>query len=115
MDAAEVDPKVRCVLVSVLGIFGEGFSSNAIERYWQTGAEGRERFRRGVNDAVGHGLLGVAAEGKAAGEHFVEDDAKRPDVGAPVGRVAFGLLGRHIGRGSERGTGFRNAGTVADL
>ena len=36
-----------------------------------------------------------------AGEHFVEHHAEGPDVGAFVYRLAFGLLGRHVGGGAE--------------
>ena len=40
---------------------------------------------------------GVGREGRAPREEFVEDRAKRVDVGTLVGRFAAGLLGRNIG------------------
>ena len=49
-------------------------------------------------DDVGDGLAGERA---AAGEHFIEDDAERPDVRALVDRSALGLFGRHVGGRSE--------------
>jgi hypothetical protein len=46
-------------------------------------------------------LYGVfAIEEAVAGEHFVGDDAKGPDVGAAVDSFAAGLLGRHVGGGA---------------
>ena len=38
-----------------------------------------------------------AVEGMPTGEHFVEDDAKREDIGAGVGRLTLEDLRRHIG------------------
>jgi hypothetical protein len=47
---------------------------------------------------------GEAAEGKFAGEHFVEDDAEGIDVGAVIDGVwLFDLFGRHVMRGAETG------------
>ncbi len=36
-----------------------------------------------------------------AGQHLVEHDAERPDVGALVDGLPARLLGRHVGRGAE--------------
>jgi hypothetical protein len=44
-------------------------------------------------DRVGRGL---AFERTPAGEHFVQDAAECPDVGAFVYRLAARLLGRHV-------------------
>ncbi len=43
----------------------------------------------------------LAVEEAPAGEHLVEHDAERPDVGAAVDRSAGRLLGRHVGGGAE--------------
>ena len=40
-------------------------------------------------------------KGWAAGKHFIEDAAERPDVRALVDRLAARLLGAHVGRRSE--------------
>ena len=43
----------------------------------------------------------LAVEQARAGQHLVEHDAERPDVGALVDSLALGLLGRHVRRGAE--------------
>jgi hypothetical protein len=53
---------------------------------------------------------GFAVEEPAAREHFVEDNAERPDVRAPVDGLAARLLGRHVGGGAENHAGLRHGG-----
>ena len=52
-------------------------------------------------DARDHVRDGLARERLAAGEALEEHAAERPDVGAPVDRLAARLLGAHVGRGAE--------------
>ena len=42
----------------------------------------------------------MAAEGAAAGEHFVEDEAEGVDVGADGNAAAEELFGGHVGGGA---------------
>ncbi len=52
--------------------------------------------------------VALADERHAAGEHLVEADAERVDVGAVIDvRAAFALLGRHIGRRAKHDAGAR--------
>ena len=44
---------------------------------------------------------GVALEWSPAGQHFVDDHAKGPEIGSPVDGPAARLLRRHVGGGSE--------------
>ena len=56
---------------------------------------------------------GVAAEGAAAGEALVSEDAERPQVGAMVDALGVGdLLGAHVADGAEGGAGEGEAGLV---
>ena len=43
----------------------------------------------------------LAHEQPLAGEQFMHHHAERPDVGALIGRLAFGLLGSHVACGAE--------------
>ena len=69
----------------------------------------RARRRRGKRAEVdrlaqhrGHRVGDVfALEQPLSGQHLDADDAERPDVGAPVDRLAARLLGRHVGGGAE--------------
>ena len=54
--------------------------------------------RQDRRQRVGHR---VGGEEGAAGEHFVDHHAERPDVGAGIDRRAACLLRRHVGRGAE--------------
>ena len=58
--------------------------------------------RRFVPDSVGDGLRICAVERHAPRKHFVEHDAKRPQVAARIGLFAPHLLGRHVGGRAER-------------
>ena len=64
------------------------------------------------------GELGVAREGRPAGEHEVEDPAERVHVGATVDRVALDLFGRHVVDAAEELAGgsqaFLASGEPAD-
>ena len=46
---------------------------------------------------------GVGGKGRAAGEHFEEHAAERPDIGPAVQRLAPRLLRAHVGRRAEHG------------
>ena len=52
----------------------------------------------------------VALEQLPAREHFVEDHAECPDVGAAIDRLASRLLGTHIGGRAEHDAGARLGG-----
>jgi hypothetical protein len=43
----------------------------------------------------------LALEQPPAGQHLVEHDTERPDIGAAIDRAAGGLLRRHVRRGAE--------------
>ena len=47
----------------------------------------------------------VRLERLPPGEHLVEDDAEREDVGAMIDRLRADLLGRHVGRRAEHHAG----------
>ncbi len=61
----------------------------------------------------------LAAEKAVGGEHLVEKNAERPDIGLLVDGLAAGLFGTHVSRGAENdpglGHGRGEGGRVADL
>jgi hypothetical protein len=65
------------------------------------------RFAQDRGERVGHG---VASEQGTPGEHFVQDDAEREDIGAFVHALAAGLLGAHVSRGTENDAGHGRRG-----
>ena len=87
---------------------------DAIEM-WRNRASG-QRGRILLEDR-GHAFdRGIAGKGAMPGEHFVEDRAKRKDVGAVVGGFPTNLLRRHVPCGSKDQTGAsrRRGGEVGD-
>ena len=52
----------------------------------------------------------VAREGSLSAQHLVEDGTECPDVGVLVDGLAFGLLGRHVGRRAEHHPDARSRG-----
>ena len=51
----------------------------------------------------------LALERPLAGQHLVQDDAERPDVGASIDGLALRLLGRHVGGRAEDHAELRRA------
>ena len=47
----------------------------------------------------------AAFEEAIAGQHFVEDHTKGPDVAAPIDFITTGLFGAHVGRSAQHGAG----------
>ena len=64
------------------------------------------RLRLALDVLVHDGHVVAAVVGRLAGEHLIQDDAERVDVGALVDLLAEDLLGRHV---------FRRADHVAGL
>ena len=82
------------------GILREHLHDRVDERGGRVGAERLEARRLGRDDR-GVQQPGVRAEERApAGEHLVEHDAERPDVGAGVGRRAVPPFGADVGQGA---------------
>src|SRR5437868_428305 len=52
-------------------------------------------------NGIEDGLRAFAPEGQLAADHFVEQDAERPDVAREIDLVATRLLGRHVTRAAE--------------
>ncbi len=55
-----------------------------------------------MQDRVEHGRHRPADEGLLTRQQFVQHDPEREDVGTGIHVVAEGLLGRHIGHGSDQ-------------
>ena len=96
----ELDPRVRDVVEAVLRVAFEAAAQEPADRGGGAGGQLREvdLVLEHAGERVGHR---VGGEERPAGEHLVEDDAERPDVGALVDGLAPRLLGRHVGRGAE--------------
>ena len=52
--------------------------------------------------AYSSGMRFAGFNGQSPCDHFVEDDAERPDIGACVDQVPARLLGTHVGRSVPR-------------
>ena len=54
-------------------------------------------------------------ERQIRGEHFIEYDTERPDVGALIGCISLRLLGRHVRECSKRSAGLGQSRTALEL
>jgi hypothetical protein len=68
-----------------------------------------------MEDGIDDGLVVVSPERKPPGEHFVEHDAERPDIGALVQIAAASLLRRHVGDGAQRRLALCEGATATKL
>ncbi len=83
------------------GIFGQQLVRDPLDLHRDTGTQGRERLRIGIQDAIDDRLFVVATERICACDHFIHHDAEGPEVGTGIHFFASGLLGTHVGYGAE--------------
>ncbi|MEZ5137640.1 MAG: hypothetical protein R2711_02330 [Acidimicrobiales bacterium] len=72
-------------------------------RFGHLGAQLAQRARIAVEAGEGGGRVGLAHEGRLAGEGLVEDDPQRVEVGAPVDGTVLDLFGREVLGGADHG------------
>ena len=75
-------------------------------RAGNAGVEFDGRARGLVEMAGEDGVVAVALEGFLAGDHFVQGDAERIDIGAGVELLALDLFGRHVVKRADDVAGF---------
>ena len=88
-------------LPAVGGIFCKARADDVIERRRDERLQDWNRRRLVLEDGADEARLTLPLERALPGEHLVHHRAKREDVGARVGLVAFDLLRRHVLVGAE--------------
>ena len=102
-DPRQLARQIAGVLPPLVRILGERGEDDALD------GRRRPRLQRGHRRRVlgedRGDQAGLAALGKGAlpGDHLVDDQAERVDVGARVDHAALELLGRHVGDGADQG------------
>ena len=79
------------------------------------GAGGAKRRRWCVRDRGHHRDVVFAGKRQAAGDHLVEHDAERPDIGPHIAALADEMLRRHVGDGPDRRAGARQRRAAGQL
>src|SRR5690606_8849441 len=75
-------------------------ADDAEERGWKISMAVLARRERGVSFRI-EGHHGADVERKAAGCHFVQDEAETPDIAACIELEAARLLRRHVARRAD--------------
>ena len=83
-------------LPAIVRIFREASLQHVVERGRSEGLRRQQRIRFGGHNRRHQHGAAFSLKRFAAGEHFVEHDAEREQIGAGVGGFAFDLLGREI-------------------
>ena len=96
-DGVQVDVELARRLIAERRILGQRLEHDRVEALRDRVVEPRERRRIAVEDAIGDVGRRLALERQPAGEHLVEHDAQREQVGPRVERAAPHLLRRHVG------------------
>src|SRR5688572_6812630 len=111
--AAALEGRTECLrelapaLEAVIGLLGEPLLHDRVERGRHREVEAR-RCRRVFGKYLGdHGRRALARERLLAGQELVEHDAGGKEVRPAVHGLAEKLLGRHVGRRSDRRTRLR--------
>ena len=79
-------------LVALVGILFHGLFGDLAQTGRGVGGNFRQRLRLLGNLHDGNGHRAVAIKGQTAGQHLIQHDTDRVDVGAGVGALALGLL-----------------------
>ena len=83
----------------MIPIFLQESVNDPIQFFRNSRIETRRRIDDFVEELIENDRRRVAGEGGPAGEHLVEDDTQRKQVGPCVELLAARLLGRHVGDG----------------
>ena len=95
-DPLQLTPEIGRVLPTVLGIFGQAFLDDVVERGRRHRLNLRDRLRLVPQDRGDERRLRRAGERLLPRRHLVEHAPEREDVRARVGVLPFQLLGRHV-------------------
>ncbi len=102
----QVDNHILHVLIAVVGVLRQRLADVVIQLDGNPHPYRCDRRRLPVDNRVQHRLLAIPLERQSPRDHFIKQHAQRPDVGAAVGWLAFGLLGRHARDGPHYGLCF---------
>ena len=91
------------MLVPEVAVLLDGFDDELLEFDGKVVVEANGGGGSLVENGVEDGARTFSLEGKRAGGHFVENDAKGKKVGARVEILAENLFGRHVGDGAQGG------------
>ena len=97
--------ELLAVLVAVLGLLGEHMIEQGLQRGIALGQHGHGLVD--VHDADGERIFRRVRH--APEQQLVQHDAETVEVGAAVDRLAARLLGAHVVRRADHGTGARHA------
>ena len=109
--------KFRAELIgsgALIRFLGKRVADRFVELRWNIFDVLRERRGRFV-DHLQDDSHGFAGERQLSGEHFVENDATTPNVGASIGGFAFESLGGQVLRRPDHVTGPGNTGKITQL
>ena len=90
------------VLAAACDVFPQAAADEALELGRHGFGNGADGFGLFFDNRGQSGHARFAAEGAAAGDHFIEDGAEGEDVAARIDGLAFGLLGRHVRDAAEQ-------------
>src|SRR5262249_29958850 len=99
--------KVVCRLPPIVGMFCQTSAKDAHDRLWQYGAQSCKLRRLRREHCGDHVARAGSIKGALAGEHFVHDAAKGPNIGAPIDMAPLELLRGHIVERSNERAGRR--------
>jgi hypothetical protein len=97
----EIVAQAASSFVTPVRILLEAALQDAVELAWQVMLALVHGTRRVAQNGCDRRDLRIASEWALAGDHLVQQDAERENVRACIDRLAFCLLGRHVGNGAQ--------------
>ncbi len=102
-------------LVARVAVLLECAADDTVQFRRGIGTGTAKRRRCCVRDRGHHRDLVFAGKRQAAGDHLVQHDAERPDIGPHIAALADEMLGRHVGDGADRRAGARQRRAAGQL
>jgi hypothetical protein len=96
-----LDQQVVRRLPPVVWVLRETTGHEAVKSPRYCREQRRQRRRVDVHDRGNEARLALALKRLPAGQHLVEHDAEREDVGPGIDAAPFHLLGRHVANRAE--------------
>src|SRR5271156_2742326 len=93
------------MLITKIAVFLQGSVYHLLQTHGDVGIESRRGYRIAIEDGFSDEAGTASWKRQPPRRHLIENDTERKQIRAGVQHLGPYLLGRHVGYGSQSGTG----------